>query len=126
MLVDHFINKYCRINNKKIKTISLKALSLLTDYNWPGNVRELENIIERLTIISKKNLITKEDLPREFSVQSHSNARAKPLRDAVFDFKKEMVERALAEASGKKAKAAELLGLPRSNFSRLLKNLGMM
>jgi len=124
-LVQFFLNKYANLRIGRM-TMDQEVFDAFSSYLWPGNIRELENIIERLTIISKKNLITKEDLPREFSVQSHSNARAKPLRDAVFDFKKEMVERALAEASGKKAKAAELLGLPRSNFSRLLKNLGMM
>jgi transcriptional regulator with PAS, ATPase and Fis domain len=95
-------------------------------YNWPGNIRELENVIERLMIISKGNLITKADLPREFSLKSGLNAQVKPLREALFNFKKDMIEQALAEASGKKAKAAELLGLPRSNFSRLLKNLDLI
>jgi len=124
-LVKFFLNKYTHLRIGRM-AIDQDVYNAFLSYHWPGNIRELENIIERLTIISKRNLITKEDLPREFSVKSHSNASVKPLREAVFAFKKHMVECALAEANGKKAKAAELLGLPRSNFSRLLKNLGMI
>jgi transcriptional regulator with PAS, ATPase and Fis domain len=124
-LVKFFLNKYAHLRIGRM-TIDQDVYDAFFSYHWPGNIRELENIIERLMIISKRNLITKEDLPKEFSVKSHSKACFIPLRDAVFDFKKDMVECALAEAGGKKAKAAELLGLPRSNFSRLLKTLGMI
>ena len=42
---------------------------------------------------------------------------------SIQEFKKDMVIRVLAEAKGKKSRAAEMLNLPRSNFSRLLKSL---
>ena len=123
-LVNFFLHKYEHLRVDKM-SINQDVYDAFFSYNWPGNIRELENVIERLTIVSKCSPITNEDLPREFSVKSHLKSKVKPLRDAIFDFKKDMVELALAEASGKKAKAAELLGLPRSNFSRLLKYLGM-
>ena len=95
-------------------------------YQWPGNIRKIENVIVRLMIISDVKLITKEDFTREFLTKPHSHAPVKPLRNSIFELKKEMVHLALTEARGKKASFSKLLGLPPSNFFRLLKNLGMM
>ncbi len=35
--------------------------NLLQQYNWTGNIRELRNVVERLVILSAKN-ITAEDV----------------------------------------------------------------
>ncbi len=63
LLTQHFIEKYSKANNKKIKRISHEALRLLYSYHWPGNVRELENIIERAVLLSKGSVIEIADLP---------------------------------------------------------------
>ena len=67
LLVNHFIEKYNKINNKNIKGVSHDVLSALISYDWPGNVRELENIAERSVIMAKKDLITDIDLPVDIS-----------------------------------------------------------
>jgi DNA-binding NtrC family response regulator len=54
-LGDHFLQKYCRENGRKIKTISRETLDLLVKYRFPGNVRELENVIERAVVLADKN-----------------------------------------------------------------------
>ena len=41
VLCVHFLNKYKKEFDKKIRSISPEALVLLTKYSWPGNVREL-------------------------------------------------------------------------------------
>lgn len=61
-LVDFFIKKYSKKFQKDIQGISNEALEILLNYNWPGNVRELENTIERAIILSKRNLLSKEDI----------------------------------------------------------------
>jgi DNA-binding NtrC family response regulator len=35
------------------------------EQSWPGNVRELENVIERLVVLGKTDVIREEDLPPE-------------------------------------------------------------
>lgn len=125
-LVSFFLDKYAHIRMNKA-TLDKEAFDVIFSYPWPGNIRELENVIERLMIISKNELITKDDLPGELLKESYEGAiiPGKPLREAVLEFKMGMVTQVLAKAGGKKSRAAEMLGLPRSNFSRLLKNLGM-
>ena len=98
-------------------------MNVFLTYSWPGNIRELENIIERLTIIAQNGMITKDDLPKQLCGESDLSLPIKQLSEAIHDFKKDMIIRALTQAGGKKSSAAEMLGLPRSNFSRLLKSL---
>lgn len=121
-LVDFFLTKYAYLKKKKV-AVSEEVVRMFQSYSWPGNIRELENIIERSVIISKNNLITKDDLP--LWRDSTAPAPNKTLGVAVREFKKEMILQTLARTGGKKSKAAEMLGLPRSNFSRLLKTMNI-
>ncbi|HHT0594826.1 TPA: sigma-54 dependent transcriptional regulator [Legionella anisa] len=41
------------------------AMAVLTQYSWPGNIRELANLVERLTILYPKGILSKEDLPQK-------------------------------------------------------------
>ncbi|MGB5420100.1 sigma 54-interacting transcriptional regulator [Algibacter sp.] len=52
LLVDHFVDKFNKAYDKRIKFISDDSMSKLVSYNWPGNIRELENLIERAAILS--------------------------------------------------------------------------
>lgn len=57
VLIDHFVNKYCKKHGKAIKYISDSTLQQMKSYTWPGNIRELENLIERAVIISNQELL---------------------------------------------------------------------
>jgi DNA-binding NtrC family response regulator len=63
LLVNYFIDKFNKKNNKNIREASPELLDLLTEYHWPGNIRELENTIERAVILEKANILT----PAHFS-----------------------------------------------------------
>lgn len=41
------------------------AMAVLSQYSWPGNIRELANLVERLTILYPKGILSKEDLPQK-------------------------------------------------------------
>ena len=56
MLCDYFIEKICKEHGIKEKEISKKAIDELIKMNWTGNIRELRNVIERLIILSEKNI----------------------------------------------------------------------
>ncbi|TGN06875.1 GAF domain-containing protein [Leptospira ilyithenensis] len=61
LLINHFLEKYAKDNNKVIKGISREASKLLLKYRWPGNVRELENVIERAVVLAQEELLSEED-----------------------------------------------------------------
>jgi phosphotransferase system HPr (HPr) family protein len=63
LLVEHFLEKVCEMEEMDLKSMSLQALRVLEAYDWPGKIRELENIITRTVAMSEGDLITLEDLP---------------------------------------------------------------
>ena len=61
LLVDQFLDDICTDYGTAKKPIDAEAIRLLQQYNWTGNIRELRNVVERLVILSGKN-ITAEDV----------------------------------------------------------------
>jgi len=61
LLVEKFLEDICDDYGIAKKNISDDAIKALQDHNWTGNIRELRNVVERLVILSGKN-ITKEDI----------------------------------------------------------------
>jgi DNA-binding NtrC family response regulator len=61
MLIDQFLEDICSDYGIAKKTIDENAIDLLKKYDWTGNIRELRNVVERLVILSAKE-ITEEDV----------------------------------------------------------------
>lgn len=60
LLVNHFANDIAVTQGKPIKMFSNKALQELQKFNWTGNIRELRNVVERLIILSDKEVTEKD------------------------------------------------------------------
>lgn len=56
-LTHHFLNLICREYGIPLKTIHEEAIKALQDHNWTGNIRELRNVVERLIILSGKEIL---------------------------------------------------------------------
>ena len=56
ILCYYFIEKICKEHGIKQKEISNKAIDELKKMKWTGNIRELRNVLERLIILSDKNI----------------------------------------------------------------------
>ena len=59
LIAKHYLNKFARNNDKTINKITEEALQILRSYPWSGNVRELINVIERGTILSHHDQLTR-------------------------------------------------------------------
>ena len=53
----HFIDVYNERYNKTVTSISDNLYNYLLNNQWKGNIRELENIISRLVVFSKQNIL---------------------------------------------------------------------
>jgi transcriptional regulator with PAS, ATPase and Fis domain len=60
LLVQHFIDYYCREMGRAPLSILPDAMRVLENYAWPGNVRQLKNIVQRMVILAGESGITKE------------------------------------------------------------------
>jgi DNA-binding NtrC family response regulator len=61
LLVDKFLTDVCSEYGIAKKGIDPQAIEALKEHDWTGNIRELRNVVERLVILSAKN-ITVEDV----------------------------------------------------------------
>ena len=59
-LANKFLNDIAKEYGAPAKNIDDKALTKLQSYEWTGNIRELRNVIERLVIMSEKQITLKD------------------------------------------------------------------
>ncbi|RMF86300.1 MAG: sigma-54-dependent Fis family transcriptional regulator [Nitrospinota bacterium] len=112
LLVDFFIERFNRLNNKKIKGVTPRTMSLLLQYDWPGNVRELESCIERAVVMADDEWIDFTD-PSFFLVsQRNGESQGKGTAPrSLRQVEKEHILRVLQEVDGNKTRAAKILGI---------------
>ena len=129
-LAKHFLEEFAYEYGHRPKRLDAAALTVLRSHEWPGNVRELRNVLERLAIMVPGEEIGTEDLgflsgggavdsdvPKEPRV---------PLQVARERFERDYIVRALAGQRGNISRAAEVLGVERSNLYRKMRAFGIM
>jgi PAS domain S-box-containing protein len=126
VLIDHFVNKFCKRHNKKIKFISSDILQQMKSYNWPGNVRELENLIERAVIISNEDSL----IINEFNNANNKikNTTIKDNSNTLQDIQRNHIIKILNETQWKiegKEGAAIKLNIKPSTLRDRMKKLGI-
>ena len=115
LIVEHFVSKYNKILNKKVKKVSTKAMELLLDYNYPGNIRELENIVERSMIMAKDEIIDE----KYFNFISKERYIEK--KGTLKETEKELIIKYLIQNKGNRTKTAEILGISRRSLQNKIK-----
>ncbi len=133
LLVDYFLKHFREELNSNVREVSDAAMEELIRYNWLGNVRELKNIIERIMVLHPGiSVIEKEHLPNDiiarpvdevFDVSYYLGKRS--LKEAIDDFEKLMIEKALSQTRGVQTKASKLLGTTRRILRYKMKQLGI-
>jgi anaerobic nitric oxide reductase transcription regulator len=115
------------------------TLDALERYSWPGNVRELDNVLSRAVLQAaagvRRNapvLVTPAVLHLEPATSTEapvvpviSRGTAKPLREAVDEFRRASILRAVRACDGNWSAAARELGMDRSNLHHLARRLGL-
>ena len=90
-LVDHFMARMARPGTLTPRQISPEVITVLLDYHWPGNVRELQNVIERMIVRARADVIGLDDVPHEVRVNHRPGAA--PMRERRRTVADELYER---------------------------------
>lgn len=132
-LVSFYLEQFAKKYESEVKAVSEEAMNCLINYSWPGNVRELKNLMERLTILVKSDIISISDLPEKIIAPSvkaifseststkNASEEPPPLNAVEIDY----IKKALEIAGGNQKKAAQLLGITRDTLRYRLKKWGI-
>ncbi|CAM5614717.1 nitrogen regulation protein NR(I) [Sphingobium scionense] len=151
LLARHFLDRAAQDGLPR-KALSDDAAQLLMAYHWPGNVRELQNIMQRLAVLSRENVIAadmlRHALPLDAMPADHA-APAGQLAQAVREWTKRqlgvglgqadpnlhdnllaviepiLLQETLASVDGNQIRAAGLLGINRNTLRKKLTDYGL-
>lgn len=149
LLASHFLQKAATELAVDTKVLAKETKNILANLPWPGNVRQLENMCRWLTVMASGQEVLPNDLPPEIHQQfvpteqvattsdwqtqlaSWADAQLQSgsnniLNDAILDFERILLERALHYTHGHKQDAAKRLGWGRNTLTRKLKELELL
>lgn len=121
-LVEYFLGQLAA--GEARPRIAPRAMRCLLSYDWPGNVRELRNVLERGLILSDHNLINEHTLPLELVAVLSESASDAPLPN-LREVERDHIIKVLNFVNGRRAKAAEILGIGRKTLYRKLQALNI-
>lgn len=150
-LIDHFLDRYNRENNRNLRKISREVLNTLLRYPWPGNVRELENAVERAVVMSRGEEFTDDLLPlqirmfaqqvrgatpdesveglaqklADLAVQQYQGSAGQIYSLTISEIERHLIREAIDHTGGVKTRAADFLGINRNTLNKKVKELNI-
>ncbi len=132
LVAQHFLTAYAKRYGKRARALTEPAEKAITHYHWPGNVRELKHVIERAVIWSDDETVGPDHLliqpprgcgtlPRRDVEEGEPGSELAPPGLNLGTVEKELIRKALKQATGNCTKAAALLGLSRDTLRYRLK-----
>jgi DNA-binding NtrC family response regulator len=134
LLLRHFIDKLCRKEGLRAKSVSPAALERLAQYSWPGNVRQLEHATETAIVMSgQRDILEVRDFPirepkERLEMPAPESYPALPeeglnYEEMIARIERYVLSQALEQSRGNKSRAADLLQMKRSTLVSKLKSL---
>lgn len=125
LLAKYFFNEFRGRTSKSILGFTEGALDLLEQYEWPGNIRELKNVVERAVAICRTEKLQIADLPQEIREirlkKKLIQHEIETLNNVLKAVEKEYLQKILRITQGRKAEAADLLGISRKTLWEKIK-----
>jgi two-component system nitrogen regulation response regulator GlnG len=150
LLARHFLDRAAEGGLPR-RQLSEAAVAALTRHDWPGNVRELENLMRRLAVLSRDELIGAADVAAELGAPAEPGPpadagieqavrarlarieREEPHRlddgtlydRLIAEVERPLIEAVLARHGGNQLRAARALGINRNTLRKRLDTLGI-
>jgi DNA-binding NtrC family response regulator len=119
LLVNHFLQRFT-LPGEAIPDVSVDAWRALSTYPFVGNVRELGHAVQHAVLLARGGRIEPEHLPTDITDVAFAGGgpsrEVRPLAAVVKQAERAHILYALAVAGGRRARAAELLGISRKNL----------
>jgi|GEM_PF-507228 DNA-binding NtrC family response regulator len=125
-LVTMFSERFCKERGLGRKSFTQDAVAKMQKYRWTGNVRELENAVERVLLLSKKDIVDAPDLDEHLGASSEEPCPSPFLPTLTLDEVKRIhIGNVLRENAGNKMKTARVLKINVKTLYNLMKKLSI-
>jgi two-component system, NtrC family, response regulator HydG len=124
LLLDHFLEIYCKKYKIPLKRISEDTLARLKKHDWPGNIRELQHSVERAVIMSDSHILQ----PHDFFLSTPGDEKNDNLdldNLNLEEAERMLVRKVIDKHGGNISKAAKELGLTRASLYRRIEKYGL-
>jgi DNA-binding NtrC family response regulator len=114
-LARHFAGRVAVSEGLAVPELSAGFLTRLLEHSWPGNVRELENLMERVLVVYRPDVLTARHLEEEDPGRFPPATLQEPdgsITEGSETDRQRLIE-ALKQSGGNRTKAARLLGVSR-------------
>jgi DNA-binding NtrC family response regulator len=128
LLADTFLAQFLRDKDKRIEGFSDEVLGLFDRYPWPGNVRELRNVVERAVLFCRGSYVSVDEVTASLKSGSARwpsaglKKKVVPLQRATEQAEIQAIRAAFAASEGRRAEAAQLLGISRKTLWEKVKH----
>ncbi len=136
LLAKHFLNNYCKEDDKNFSEFSAEVDLSLRKFHWPGNVRQLQNVIRNIVVLHNGDVVLASHLPPPLDRVLENNAATQALENVTAEIRantvsetptkirplaiveREAIEEAIAFCDNNIPKAAALLDVSPSTIYR--------
>jgi Nif-specific regulatory protein len=132
-LAFYFLERFNQETGRKIRGYTPEGLRCLREYRWPGNVRELKNVVERAVVLSRGDVIEREDLSlTNLATLSDSADMPSGLRGPVYEpltldeIERRHIQATLNATNWNKSKTSMILGVERSTLDRKIRRYDLL
>mgnify|MGYP001983150229 FL=1 len=135
LLLEHYLDVFGREMKRSGRELTSEVLAVLLDYAWPGNVRELINVVRRMLAMSRRKLLSIEDVPEDLrksvGVRERKTLRVEPA-DGTFlgqktralrQIEHDYIVEVLQSCGGDISAAARIAQMSRQSVYRMLDRL---
>ena len=127
LLATHFLAAECDKHRAGAASFTSDAEAAIACYSWPGNVRELQNTVRAAhALAGDGKVVDLEHLPDRVRAAAGVRPPASSYHDALTRFRRELIERSLAQVKGNQNQAATLLKISRQALAYQIRELGIM
>jgi DNA-binding NtrC family response regulator/tetratricopeptide (TPR) repeat protein len=127
LLATHFLAAERDKHRSGATSFTSEAEAAIACYSWPGNVRELQNTVRAAhALAGDGKVVDLEHLPDRVRAAAGVRPPASSYHDALTRFRRELIERSLAQVKGNQNQAATLLKISRQALAYQIRELGIM
>lgn len=126
-LVIHFLYKLNKRFNRNVVKIGDGVIEMLMAHDWLGNVRELENTILQAIVMSKSDVLEKENITLNSRQPQVLQVRQEiPQFRSLADLEKFHIKRILDEVNWNKLEASHILDITRPTLNAKIEKYELM